>query len=176
MSLSLDKTKEAPEHPNSLDSTLQYIMIVDDEPDILDLLQGYLESKGWKIKAFIGPGIALSSIMMNPKMYSIILTDIRMPDMSGIEFVKKVKNLDNSIKVIFMTAFETEIDELRELSDVEPLRKPIGLETLVRLIKRLEDTQKKDYRFYTCSQCGDSGESPETIKHRPTCRHYQRQQ
>jgi hypothetical protein len=55
-----------------------------------------------------------------------------------------------------MTAFETEIDELRELSDVQPLRKPIGLETLVSLIKRLKDTEKKDDRFYTCSQCGDS--------------------
>jgi DNA-binding NtrC family response regulator len=156
MSLNLDQTKKVLEHPDSLDSTLKYIMIVDDEPDILDLLQGYLESKGWKIKAYIGPGIALSSIMMNPKMYSIILTDIRMPDMSGIEFVKEVKNMDNNIKVIFMTAFETEIDELRELSDVQPLRKPIGLETLVSLIKRLKDTEKKDDRFYTCSQCGDS--------------------
>lgn len=172
MSLSLDQTKDVPGRPNRLESTLKYIMIVDDEPDILDLLQGYLESKGWKIKAFVGPGIALSSIMMNPKLYSLILTDIRMPGMSGIEFIKKVKNMDNNIKIIFMTAFETDIDELRELSDVEPLKKPIGLETLVRLIKRLEDIQKKDDRFYTCSQCGDSGESPETIKHRPTCPHY----
>ena len=96
-----------------------------------------MESKVWKIKAFIGPGIALSSIIMNPKLYSLVLTDIRMPEMSGIEFVRKWKNMDNNIKVIFMTAFETEIDELRELSDVEPLKKPIGLETLVSLIKRL---------------------------------------
>lgn len=172
MSLSLDQANNGPGSPKSLENPLKYIMIVDDEPDILDLLQGYLESKGWKIKAFIGPGIALSSIMMNPKLYSLILTDIRMPEMSGIEFVKKVKNLDNNIKIIFMTAFETEIDELKELSDVEPLKKPICLETLVSLIKRLKDIQKKDDRFYTCSQCGDSGQSPETIKHRPTCPHY----
>ena len=175
MSSCLDQTKQIPGSPNTVKNALEYIMIVDDEPDILDLLQGYLESKGWKIKAFIGPGLALSSIMMNPKLYSLILTDIRMPEMSGIEFVKRVKNIDNDIKIIFMTAFETEIDELRELSDVEPLKKPIGLETLVSLIKRLKDIQKKDDRFYTCSQCGDSGQSPETIKHRPTCPHYRRQ-
>ena len=172
MSMSLGQTKEVTVRPNSLEKSSRYIMIVDDEPDILDLLQGYLESKGWKIKAFIGPGIALSSIMMNPKLYSLILTDIRMPEMSGIEFVKKVKDMDNNIKIIFMTAFETEIAELRELSDVEPLKKPIGLEALVSLIKRLKDIQKMDDRFYTCSQCGDSSESPETIKHRPTCPHY----
>lgn len=162
----------SPGGPNSLENILKYIMIVYDEPDILDLLHGYLESKVWKIKAFIGPGIALSSIMMNPKLYSLVLTDIRMPEMSGIEFVRKLKNMDNNIKIIFMTAFETEIDELRELSDVEPLKKPIGLETLVSLIKRLKDIEKKDDGFYTCSQCGDSGQSPETIKHRPTCPHY----
>lgn len=109
---------------------------------------------------------------MNPKLYSLVLTDIRMPEMSGIEFVRKLKNIDNNIKIIFMTAFETEIAELRELSDVEPLKKPIGLETLVSLIKRLKDIEKKDDGFYTCSQCGDSGQSPETIKHRPTCPHY----
>lgn len=71
-----------------------------------------------------------------------------------------------------MTAFETEIAELIELSDVEALKKPIGLETLVSLIKRLRDIEKKDDAFYTCSQCGDSGQSPETIKNRPTCPHY----
>ena len=144
-------------------------MIVDDESDILDLLHGYLESKGWKIKSFIGPGLALSSLTMNPKLYSLILTDIRMPDMSGIEFVKKVKELDNNIKVIFMTAFETDIDELKELSDVEPLKKPLSLETLVNLIYRLNYILKKYDGFYSCSQCGDSGESPVDIKHRPTC-------
>jgi two-component SAPR family response regulator len=92
--------------------------------------------------------------------------------MSGIEFIKKVKNIDSNIKIIFMTAFETEIDELRELSDVEPLKKPLVLETLVTLINRLQDIHKKDDRFYSCSQCGDSGQSPETIKHRPTCQYY----
>ncbi|HJR85679.1 MAG TPA: response regulator [Nitrososphaeraceae archaeon] len=172
MSLGLGQTKQILGHPNTAANGSKYIMIVDDEPDILDLLQGYLESKGWKIKAFIGAGVALMSLMTNPKLYSLIITDIRMPEMSGIEFIKKVKKMDPTIKVIFITAFETEIDELRELSDVEPLKKPLGLETLVNLIKRLKDIQKKDEGFFTCSQCGDSGESPETIKHRPTCIHY----
>jgi CheY-like chemotaxis protein len=66
MSSCLDQNKEVPRRPISLENTLKYIMIVDDEPDILDLLQGYLESKGWKINAFIGPGIALSSMKLNP--------------------------------------------------------------------------------------------------------------
>ena len=79
---------------------------------------------------------------MNPKLYSLVLTDIRIPEMLGIEFVRKLKNMDKNIKIIFMTAFQTEIDELRELSDVEPLKKPIGLETLVSLIKILKVIEK----------------------------------
>lgn len=172
MSSYLDQTIRIPGNPNTTDSATKSIMIVDDEPDILDLLQGYLEMKGRKIKAFLDPGEALASIKMNHRMYSLILTDIRMPRMSGIEFIKKVKNIDSNINIIFMTAFETEIDELRELSDVEPLKKPLVLETLVTLINRLQDIHKKDDRFYSCSQCGDSGQSPETIKHRPTCQYY----
>ena len=62
--------------------------------------------------------------------------------MLGIEFVRKLKNMDKNIKIIFMTAFQTEIDELIELSDVEPLKKPIGLETLVSLIKILKVIEK----------------------------------
>ena len=62
--------------------------------------------------------------------------------MLGIEIVRKLKNMDKNIKIIFMTAFQTEIDELRELSDVEPLKKPIGLETLVSLIKILKVIEK----------------------------------
>ncbi len=110
--------------------------------------------------------------MVEPKVVFSSINGYTDARMSGIEFVRKLKNMDNNIKIIFMTAFETEIAELRELSDVEPLKKPIGLETLVSLIKRLKDIEKKDDGFYTCSQCGDSGQSPETIKHRPTCPHY----
>ena len=168
----LGQTKQILGHPNTVKNGSKYIMIVDDQPDILDLLQGYLESKGLKIKTFIGPGIALLSLMTNPKLYSLIITDIRMPEMSGIEFIKEVKKMDKNIKIIFITAYETEIDELKGLSDVQPLKKPLGLETLLRLINRLKDIEKKDDEFYTCSQCGDSDRSPETMKHRPTCPHY----
>jgi hypothetical protein len=47
MSSYLDQTKEILGQPNTVKNDLNYIMIVDDEPDILDLLQGYLETKGW---------------------------------------------------------------------------------------------------------------------------------
>ena len=105
MSSYLGQTKQILGHPNTVKNGSKYIMIVDDQPDILDLLQGYLESKGLKIKTFIGPGIALLSLMTNPKLYSLIITDIRMPEMDGIQATRIIKTKIAQLPVIVLTLY-----------------------------------------------------------------------
>jgi DNA-binding response OmpR family regulator len=112
-------------------------MIVDDEPDILNLFNDYLQMKGLKIRTFTDPIEALTEIQLNHSSYAMIISDIRMPKMSGIELIERVRKIDSNIKVIFMTAFDLENERIKHLNNSEFLRKPILLENLRGCIIRI---------------------------------------
>lgn len=105
-------------------------MIVDDEPDILNLFNDYLQTKGLKVRTYVDALQALSEIEVNHSSYSLIITDIRMPQMTGIEFIERVREINRDIKVIFMTAFDIEKEKIKEANKTELLRKPVSLENL----------------------------------------------
>ncbi|MDC7242509.1 MAG: response regulator [Sphaerochaetaceae bacterium] len=86
---------------------MKNIAIVDDEQEILDMLKRFLSRREeFKIDTFLNPEAALSSLT-NGK-YDLIITDIMMPQMDGVELLKKIKQNNPSQKVIMMTAFSTE--------------------------------------------------------------------
>jgi len=126
----------------TISSAYKQIMIVDDEPDILRLFRDYLEMKGLIVRTFDNPAEALSEVKVNHSCYGIIVSDIRMPQMSGIELVERVRKIDKRIKVIFMTAFDLENDKVKEVKNSEFLKKPVRLETLMQSIIRLIETHE----------------------------------
>jgi len=80
------------------------IAIVDDEKDILSILQRYL-SRDFEIETFENPLEALSAI--GNGNYDLVLSDIMMPQIDGIELLKRLRDNDCNVKVIMMTAFDT---------------------------------------------------------------------
>jgi CheY-like chemotaxis protein len=113
------------------------ILAVDDEPDNVSVLKMALEDEGFAVDAFTDSLLALSTF--KPRMYDLLIFDIKMPTMNGFELYEKMKQLDNKIKVCFLTAFgEGYYEELKrrfpESSDVYFLRKPIRLNDLVKKI------------------------------------------
>ena len=67
-----------------------YILLVDDEKDVLDLFSEYLTSNGYNIIAFDNPVKALEYFYKNPNNCAVVITDYRMPQMSGLDFLKKI--------------------------------------------------------------------------------------
>lgn len=112
-------------------------MIIDDDEDILKLFSDYLIKEGFDLVSFLEPLKALKEIKSNPSSYSLIITDIRMPGISGIELIKKVSYINAEIKVILMSAFEINGDELNELNYQEHLQKPIHMRELVNTINEI---------------------------------------
>jgi two-component system, OmpR family, response regulator ChvI len=113
------------------------ILIVDDEPDITLTLSKGLERRGYRVEIFNDPLIALSNF--KPNAYGLLLLDIKMPNMTGFEFFRKVKDLDPKIRVCFITAFETYYESFEEeflpLDAVKGfIRKPIETEDLVKFV------------------------------------------
>ncbi len=84
------------------------IVIVDDEQDILDVLERFLKRSGkFEVETFSNPQTALSQVKSG--IYDLVLLDIMMPQIDGIEFLKELKTSSASTtKVIMMTAYSTQ--------------------------------------------------------------------
>ena len=116
------------------------ILLVDNEPDIALAFKIGLEDNGFEVDAFDSPQIASSNFKAD--LYDLLLLDIKMPKMNGIEFYQKMKEIDKKVKVCFITASEVyyykEITkELFPILGVRHLiRKPIKIEDLVKDLKQ----------------------------------------
>jgi response regulator RpfG family c-di-GMP phosphodiesterase len=114
-------------------------LLVDDEADIVELIKPDLQHDSFDVIGFTNPQMELEHFGMNAKRIPLVISDVRMPQMNGYEFVKRVKKIKPKVKVFLMTAFE--IDDL-ELTRVLPLvkidefiQKPIRLSVLNKLVR-----------------------------------------
>ena len=100
------------------------ILIVDDDKDIVSIVTTMLESRGWDIKAAYNGRDAMETV--SGGMPDVILLDIMMPEMNGIEVLKKIKKIDPDARIIMITAFgdvESYLDSM-ELGAYEYITSP----------------------------------------------------
>jgi DNA-binding response OmpR family regulator len=90
------------------------ILVLDDEPDITTVIIASLRMNGFNVFGFTNPFLALEHFQMNFKGYTIILSDLRMPGMNGLEFAKKSREIKPEVKVLLMTAFDISTDIVSE--------------------------------------------------------------
>jgi two-component system, chemotaxis family, chemotaxis protein CheY len=115
------------------------VMLVDDEIDIVGLFTEILTLNGISVRPFTNAEEALREFEQNHSYYKLVISDVRMSPMSGIVFIKKLREIDANIKVILMTAFEIEGSQLREMNTDEFFNKPIGMKNLVQIVKKYVD-------------------------------------
>jgi DNA-binding response OmpR family regulator len=87
------------------------IMVVDDEEDLILFYRLSLEYYGFKVATYNNPRDALSDFKAD--YYDLVILDIKMPDMDGFVLYMKMKEIDPSVKVCFLTASELYYKELR---------------------------------------------------------------
>ncbi len=115
------------------------VMLVDDEPDILTVFKSYLASEGYKVEAFSDSYMALQSFARSePGHYDLLVLDIRMPTINGLQLYQRLKAVDPYVKVIFLSALEA-TDELVSILDgvktVDVIRKPIDRKHFIQKVK-----------------------------------------
>lgn len=117
------------------------IMVVDDEPAVADSLKDLLEMYGHEIDTASSGFEALSQIKQSE--YSIVLMDVRMPGINGVETFREIKKLDSSCTVIMMTAYSTDdlLAEAVEEGAHTVLFKPLNIEKLVSIIEDIEKSK-----------------------------------
>jgi two-component system cell cycle response regulator CpdR len=124
------------------------VSIVDDDPDIILLFHEALKSiSGITIFTFTDPILALEHFQVNEYAYVLIISDFKMPGLNGMEFLKKIKELNRFVRTILMTAFEIEDKVFREYTKKKIinafLQKPIGIHDLLKEV----DTQLHSYEM-----------------------------
>ncbi len=113
---------------------LKNILIIDDEPDIRGLLSMTLERMGYSTSC--AENLSHAQDLLAESAYDLCLTDLRLPDGSGIDIVRKIQQYDNPIPVIVITAHGS-MDiaiEAMKYGAFDFINKPVDLKNLRALI------------------------------------------
>ena len=105
------------------------ILVVDDDPEIRDVLREYLEDFGYRVLIAENGSVALRIIACDRSPH-LVITDIRMPEMSGLELAERIARERGDVKVIFMSGFTWQ----NQLS-CPLLRKPFRLAELEAAVR-----------------------------------------
>ncbi len=123
--------------PNNL-----IVSIVDDELDITELLRDAIcdSIDGVSVVTFNDPKIALEHFEDNKQDYALVVSDLRMPSINGLELLKRIKSSSPNVRTILMSAFNLEFDELyRTYSDEgiidSSIEKPVTIDALCQRIR-----------------------------------------
>ena len=81
------------------------ILVVDDEPDMCHILELQLSRAGYKVESVLDAGSAY--IKLSSDLFDLVLTDLMMPGMDGMEFLEKVKQQWPAIPVVMVTGYAT---------------------------------------------------------------------
>ena len=117
------------------------ILVVDDEPDINLLFKMILEENSeFMVHSFTDPLLALRNFKSN--LYDLILVDIKMPEMDGLDFYREIRKIDKNVRLCFVTASEKYYEPFRkEIYDILDencfIQKPIANEDLLKLVKTM---------------------------------------
>jgi DNA-binding NtrC family response regulator len=97
------------------DKPIAKLLVVDDDPDIVQVLKLGLLKNRFLVNSFTNPEEALQSFKSNSESYCLMLSDIRMPGLSGIQLARKIKEVNPGVKVVLMTAFEIRDNEFSKV-------------------------------------------------------------
>ena len=118
------------------------ILVVDDEAKMRRVLQMMLEENGCQVDLAEGAEKALSR--MKEVTFSLIITDMKMPGMSGLQLLKEIKKLDEGIPVVVMTAYGTipTAIEAMKAGAHDYVLKPFDMEEMKTVVEKALEREK----------------------------------
>ena len=107
------------------------IAIVDDEAELVNLYSEALQMSGYDVSSFSDPLLAYEQIRDNPDMYSLIITDYRMPLMDGLFFATKLADINRKLNMIIMVS---DHDDIKCNYKFNIIKKPVSISKLIKLV------------------------------------------
>ncbi|MBW2410375.1 MAG: sigma-54-dependent Fis family transcriptional regulator, partial [Deltaproteobacteria bacterium] len=112
------------------------ILVVDDEPDMRSALSHSIHRCGFEVESAASGPEAVVKFKKNT--YSLVVTDVKMPEMGGVELLEKIRKLAPQIPVIMITAFGTINNAVEAMQEgaSDYILKPFSFETLEAAVKK----------------------------------------
>jgi two-component system response regulator PilR (NtrC family) len=117
------------------------ILVADDEPGLREMLDVLLRRAGYEVELFSGVRSAVERLKAGGSDFDVVITDLSMPDGSGMEVLEQAKQRDDTLQVIMITAFATteQAVEAMRLGAYDYIQKPFkNSELLAQIEKALE--------------------------------------
>jgi len=121
-----------------------FVAVIDDEADLAYLFKDALSQiEGVKIFAFTDPSLALEHFQMNHQNYRVVISDYRMPTMTGMELLSKNKVVNPAVTRIMMSAFEIQDELFQEYKCVDKfLQKKVLMIDMIKEVRMLLNTMQ----------------------------------
>lgn len=120
----------------------KFVSIVDDEVDITETFQAAIcgSIEGISVFAFNDPVLALEHFATNMKNYVLVISDLRMPGLNGLELLKRIKGSNPNVRTILMSAYNFEVDKLYQIYLNEgiidsAIEKPVSITALCQRVR-----------------------------------------
>ena len=113
------------------------ILVVDDEPDVASTIRAILVHEGFDVETAENGRQALDLLVCGPR-FDLVMTDMRMPEMDGLELLRQVRHLRENLPVIVLTGYASEKDGLEALDEgaSDYISKPFKAKALMEVVRR----------------------------------------
>jgi two-component system, NtrC family, response regulator AtoC len=132
------------------------ILIVDDEPGSLKVISANLKIEGYEVDVSLSAKEALIKLKTNE--FDLILLDVQMPEMNGLQFLKVIRDEGNDVPVIIITAYATVQDAVNAMNNgaYNYLTKPVNYEELLILCRQVFERKSTELKLKILQQeCSD---------------------
>jgi len=122
------------------------VLVVEDDPDIRKILELFLTEKAFRVKSAESAPQALEMLAEEP--IDLILSDVRMPGMSGLDLLRHLKERDPEIQLVLMSAYSSVKDavEAIRLGAADYVEKPIDFRRLERVLQTVLEKRQLQHR------------------------------
>ena len=119
-----------------------HILFVDDETSIVDVAGRVLTSLGYRVTSCSDPARALAMFRKNPEDFDLVITDMTMPGMTGMELAQSISRCRKDMPVIICTGFSDKLkaEDFKRLGIRDVLLKPISKKEFSKTIEHILDT------------------------------------
>lgn len=126
------------------DARSQRFLLVEDEPPALEELRFRLLEADASIEAETAANAVDAVRLMNQRHYDVVVADIQMPGLSGLELAELIRGLADPPRIVFVTAFEEHAVRAFELGAVDYLMKPVAPDRLRTTLERLRNGHERN--------------------------------
>ena len=137
------KVQEREEVPGPLPTGHECVLIIDDEPTLVDIMERSLVRLGYTVFPFTDSETALRQFRQHAEQIDLVITDMTMPHHTGAELAKIILSLTPEMPIILCSGFSEYINDrkARKIGICEFVEKPVTIKTLAEVIRKVLDAR-----------------------------------